>query len=75
MIPSAIGQPLFLVELQDVNAKIITTTINSEINNLFIDNYLIRYYFAKLNDVFKLVIKKQGIFQTFVKSNRKLLDK
>ena len=75
MIPSAIGQPLLRVELQEVNVKIITTTINSEINNLFIDNYLIRYYFAKLNDVFKLVIKKQGIFQTFVKSNRKLLNK
>jgi len=43
MIPSAIGQPLLRVELQDVNVKIITTTINSEINNLFIDNYLIRY--------------------------------
>jgi len=67
MIPSAIGQPLLRVELQDVNAKIITTTINSEINNLFIDNYLIRYYFAKLNDVFKLIIKKQLYFKLLLK--------
>jgi hypothetical protein len=43
MMPSAIGQPLFLVEAHDDKVKIITTTTNSEITNLFMDNYLFRY--------------------------------
>ena len=73
MIPSAIGQPLLRVEVQDAKEKIITVAINNEINNLFIDNYLIRYYFAKLKDVFQLIIKKQTIFQSYVKSNRKTI--
>jgi len=70
-MPSVIGHPVLRELLHEEMVKTKSDATSSKKNVFFIDNGLVRFYFAKLNHGLNGFIQKRFIFQTLALINEK----